>query len=84
MMCFAHLMPEEHIRTILEHRRSEVDRYLDMFEQFEKNDLEDWTPGMQFVCGFGKAVITAIGDYLDEHGDDLLATKEQTDRAAAG
>ena len=84
MMCFAHLMPPEHIRALIEHRRAEMERYLDMFSEFEKHDVQDWTPGMRFVCGFGKAVMTAIADYLDEHGESVAETNETRNRAAAG
>lgn len=84
MMCFAHLMPPENIRRIVEHRRQEIDRYMEMFKQFEDDDLHEWTPGMQFVCGFGKAITTAISEYLDQHGDDLAEPENSTKRAATG
>jgi DNA-binding PadR family transcriptional regulator len=84
MMCFAHLMSPEQIRTIVDHRKNEINRYLGMFEQFEKEELHDWTPGMQFVCGFGKAVTTAIADYLEQHGDELVEQQPDTKQIAAG
>ena len=83
-MCFAHLMPPEQVAAIIEHRREELERYLVMFADFEANDMAGWTPGMQFVCGFGKAVTNAIRDYLDEHGDMLTTDHGASQRASAG
>ena len=84
MMCFAHLMHPEQIETIIEHRKQELDRYMQMFADFEANEMDDWTPGMRFVCGFGKAVTTAIREYLDEHGDMLTAPEAPPKQSAAG
>ncbi|MEO1201262.1 MAG: PadR family transcriptional regulator [Pseudomonadota bacterium] len=84
MMCFAHLMTQEQIDSIVEHRRQDLDRYMKMFAEFEANEPDNWTPGMRFVCGFGKAVATAIRDYLDAHADALTAEDTNNRKAAAG
>ncbi len=84
MMYFAHLMTREQIDTIISHRKQEFDQYLKMFADFEADGLKDWTPGMRFVCGFGKAVTTAIRAYLEEHGDTMTAKDTDNRKAAAG
>lgn len=84
MMYFAHLLRPEQIETIIEHRKLELDRYMQMFADFEANDNDEWTPGMRFVCGFGKAVTTAIRDYLDQHADTLTDSDAPATKAAAG
>ena len=84
MMCFAHLMTAEQIRTVLEHRKEELGRYLDMFEEFEADGMCGWTPGMRFVCGFGKTVMTAISEYIEQNADMLIDTKANENRAATG
>jgi len=84
MMCFAHLMSPEQIQNVLEHRREELDRYLSMFAEFEANGMCDWTPGMRFVCGFGKAVMAAISEYIEENADMLIEAKTDKSRTATG
>ena len=84
MMCFAHLMSKEQIETVIEYRRAELEHYMQMFADFEANEPDNWTPGMRFVCGFGKAVATAIRDYLEENADTITAEDTDNRQAAAG
>ncbi len=75
---FAHLMPPEQIETVVANRLREIERYIDMFEEFESSSTDDWSPGMRFVCGFGKAVTQTMRRYVREHAPML------TGGAAAG
>ncbi len=70
-MCFAHLMTGEQIQTVLAHRVDEIQQYLDMFEEFEREGALDSQPGMRFVCGCGKAVMKAMQDHIRKHGHEL-------------
>ena len=81
-ICFAHLMSKEQIETILEHRLAEIDRYLDMFNEFETCGMEDWSPGMRFVAGCGKTVYEALQKYVKENARVL--TDDVPRRAATG
>lgn len=71
-MCFAHLMTREQIETVIENRRAEIHRYLELFDELEQGDCSDWTPGHRFVLGFGKAMIKTKLEYIDANADLLL------------
>ena len=66
-MCFAHLMRVDDIRTVLDHRLEEVARYQAMFEQLESERMDDWSEGMKFVLGFGKAMTNAMETYINDN-----------------
>ncbi len=70
-MCFAHLMTGEQIRTVLAHRLDEIQQYLGMFEEFEREGALDSQAGMRFVCGCGKAVMEAMQEHIEKHGHEL-------------
>ena len=73
-MCFAHLMSPQQIEQVLESRAEDIARYLSMFDELEECDLNDWPQGMQFVCGFGRAMTEAMRNYIDENKDMLIDT----------
>jgi PadR family transcriptional regulator AphA len=66
-MCFAHLMRPADIETVLDHRLEEIARYQAMFEQLENERMADWSEGMKFVLGFGKAMASAMQSYINEN-----------------
>lgn len=66
-MCFAHLMRRGDIETVLDHRLEEIDRYQAMFAQLENERMEDWSEGMKFVLGFGKAMANAMETYINDN-----------------
>jgi DNA-binding PadR family transcriptional regulator len=80
-MCFAHLMTPGQIETVLANRMSEVERYMAMFKEFETSCMDDWTDGMRFVCGFGKALTEAQQRYIEEN-KHLLVEQPVTRRTA--
>lgn len=82
-MWFAHLMPPEHVATVLANRLREIERYVAMFEEFEASSTTDWSPGMRFVCGFGKAVTHTMKQYVVENAH-LLTGRDDSLRNAAG
>lgn len=81
-MCFAHLMSAAQIETVLDSRVAEIDHYLNMFDDFENSCMDDWPPGMRFVCGCGKTVMQAMKKYIEENRDELLGPRDNRSVAA--
>ena len=82
-MCFAHLMTAEQIETVLASRAADIERYMSMFDEFECTCMEDWTDGMRFVCGFGKAMTEAMQKYIEDN-KDMLTEQPAARRSVAG
>ena len=80
-MCFTHLMRDEDIRAVLDHRLEDIQKYQAMFAKFENECMDDWSDGMKWVLGFGKAMATTMAEYIQENRH-LLEDDEPT--AAAG
>lgn len=80
-MCFAHLMRDEDIETVLDNRLAEIACYQEMFRQLESEAMCDWPEGQKFVLGFGKAVAGAMKKYISENRHVLTASSSA--RAAA-
>ena len=80
-MCFTHLMRDEDIRAVLDHRLEDIQKYQAMFAKFENECMDDWSDGMKWVLGFGKAMATTMAEYIHENRH-LLEDDEPT--AAAG
>jgi len=72
-MCFAHLMEEEDIQAVLDHRLGHIDSNKDFFRKVELECMSEWPEGAKFVLGFGKAVAEAMETYINEHRHDLAA-----------
>ena len=81
-LCFAHLMPDSQVETVIESRLAEVECYLNMFADLESTCMKDWPPGMRFVAGFGKAMTEATKKFVDENRH-LLVDNNDT-QAATG
>ena len=74
-MCFAHLMRSADIETVLDHRLEEIARYQALFKELENERMEDWSDGMKFVLGFGKAMASAMESYISENRHRLERDK---------
>lgn len=73
LMFFAHLLPPARLETLLQERLREFKRHLAQIDEFESSSdpaVKD-SPGAQFVCGFGKAVMTAASTYIRTHRRSL-------------
>jgi hypothetical protein len=81
-MCFAHLMSEEQIQTVLKNSLTEADKYLEMFAELEGSSMADWPPGMQFVCKFGEAMVAAKKAFIENHRQMLCARDTQDTSSA--
>lgn len=81
-LCFAHLMSNEQIETVLDNRLEDLENYMKMFRDFE-SCMDEWPAGMQFVCGFGRALTEATKDYL-EANRALLLEADTSPQSATG
>ncbi len=66
LMHFAHLLPKVQLDAILDQRLEEIDRQLGLIRASERGG-DAASSGARFVNGFGKAVMTAAGDYIRAH-----------------
>jgi len=79
-MCFAHLMPEEMVESILNHRIQDCEHYAKVISDIENECMHEWPAGMKFVAGFGKAMIEAMKTYVEENRH-LLSEEQSVDSA---
>ena len=77
-------MEGEQIETVLKNRVGDIDRYLAMFDDFERTCMKDWPQGMVFTVGLARSVMSAMKQYIEEHGDQLQTEATAAKRAAAG
>ena len=66
-MCFAHLMTPEQVETVLDSRIADANRYLAIFDEIESSCDEEWPVGIQFTLGFGRTMMLAMKNYVEEH-----------------
>ena len=73
LMHFAHLLTPAQLHAILDQRLEEIDRQLELIRAMEHAgpDSDAAGPGARFVSGFGKAVMTAAGNYIRTHRHTL-------------
>ena len=81
-MCFAHLMPNDQIQTVLDNRIEECEEYARMLSEIEANCRDEWPPGMTFVAGFGKAMLEMMKTYVAENRH--LLTEDTHTKSAVG
>jgi DNA-binding PadR family transcriptional regulator len=77
LMYFAHLLPPEKVASIAEDMLAQWDGVLALIEPCLRDDVEDVSPGLRFVAGYGKAVIGAARHYVDQNRADLVAHLEK-------
>lgn len=81
-MCFAHLMSDEQLDTVMRNRIADIERDLALIHEFETKCIHDASQGMRFVCGCGKTLLTAMKTYIEENRQ-LLVGGERARAAAA-
>ena len=81
-VCFAHLMQQEDIQAVLDHRLEDIAKYQELFRNIERDCVSDWPQGARFVLGFGKAVAQAMENYIQENRHMLV--EESATEAAVG
>ena len=81
-VCFAHLMQNEQIQTVLDNRVAEIETYETLFDEFEHECMQETPTGMHFTVGMGRAVMLAMKKYIQEHGHELLEHAASRDKSA--
>jgi len=84
MMCFAHLMPEEHINLVIDNKLQELDTFLKLFDEYPSNQCGSMPNGARFVAGFGQFVAASLKKYIEDNRQMLTETDEQQVKAAVG
>ena len=84
MMCFAHLMSNEQIDAVIDHRLGEIDRFMRLFDELEDCCAEDVRNGAKFVAGFGRAIANACRNYIDENRSMLVDAPTTKIKSATG
>jgi DNA-binding PadR family transcriptional regulator len=79
MMCFAHLMTEEQINTVIDNKLNEIDEFVAMIGEFADCGCESAAPGARFVAGFGRHVATTLKQYIEDNRDMLTGTPDKQD-----
>ncbi len=68
LLYFAHLMPPERLRAVLDQRMAELQASIDSCRRFlESPPCEGVPPGALFATGLGHAVMSAAHEYLRTH-----------------
>lgn len=70
LMYFAHLLPPERLREVLDQRLAEMRGCCQLIDDSEGGGAAE-PPGVEFVRGFGRALLAAGERYLREHRQDL-------------
>ena len=79
MMCFAHLMTEEQINTVMDNKLEEIEQFLKMLGDLEDCACESTPAGARFVAGFGHHVATSLKKYIEDNRDMLTGADEERD-----
>jgi len=80
---FAHLMSGEQIDAIIDGRLEEIEKFLDVIDQFPDCSCDNVPKGAKFVAGFGKHMASEFRNYIETHRDMLSEKDEQPDVMAA-
>jgi PadR family transcriptional regulator AphA len=72
-MAFAHLMTPEQVQTVLDSRITDADQNLKFIDDFEKSCDCDWPAGVRFTLGFGRAMLHAMKEYVEENRHMFVA-----------
>ena len=75
MMCFAHLMDDEQINTVLDHRLNEIEKFMHLFDEMDECCTENVPEGAKFVAGFGRAIAQTCREYIEQNRDVLVEPK---------
>ena len=70
---FAELLRPEKLEQLLRDRVTDLQKTLAHIEQIRHAWQPNPPAGAEFVAGFGAALAQAAADYIENHGDDLLA-----------
>jgi len=80
---FAHLMPGEQINAIVDGKLKEIEKFLDMIDEFPDCSRDSVPRGAKFVAGFGKHMATEFKIYIENNRNMLSEEDEQQENLAA-
>lgn len=83
-LCFAHLMSPDQVEAVLDHRLSEAEDCLTVFDEFESSGAQEWPQGARFVLGFGRTMMQATKDYIARNRHMLFEQPDSTKKTATG
>lgn len=66
-MCFAHLMSDAQINTVLDSRIADANLGMKILDQIENACDEEFPTGVRFTIGFGRAMLRAMKDYVEQN-----------------
>ena len=66
-MAFAHLMTPSQVQTVLDSRIRDADENLQFIDEFENGFEHDAPAGVRFTLGFGRAMLHAMKNYVEEN-----------------
>lgn len=80
LMYFSHLLPARQVETVLDSRLQEFEQHLHRIEQHEACQHPESAdpPGMKFVCGFGKTVMTAASQYIRDCRKNIITETKRS------
>ncbi len=71
ILYFAHMLPPERIRSVLDERLRDIDLLLAALDRRDAEAGTDRSPGIEFVAGFGRSLLEAARTYIDDHRHEL-------------
>lgn len=80
---FAHLMSVEQIDTIVDGKLVEIEKFLEMIDEFPDSNCDSVPKGAKFVAGFGKHMATEFKKYIEKNREMLSEEDEQQEILAA-
>lgn len=84
MMCFAHLMTEEQINTVIDNKLGEIDKFLKILGEIPDCECESMSPGTRFVAGFGVHIANALRQYIQDNREMLTQNVADDVQVAVG
>lgn len=84
MMCFAHLMSDEQINTVIDNKIAELDGLLRLLCELPDEPEGPLPKGTRFVAGFGKFVALSLKSYINDNRDMLTNEQKKAVIAAVG
>lgn len=76
-MAFAHLMTPAQVQTVLDSRIRDADENLQFIDEFENGFDHEAPAGVRFTLGFGRAMLHAMKNYVEENRNMLESDETQ-------
>ena len=67
---------------MIDNRVRDAEQYLELFKELETSCMHDWPEGAKFVLGFGKAMMTAMREYVEENRGTLFDETDIDNKSA--